>query len=340
MQNTTGSTVVGTGSGDVTFNTISAVCWSVVAPTSIVTNTFTLLVVHRTASQQEDVNHIFIVAINFTILLVCLCFALPATISAIAGGRWILGGFLCTAQSLLMVYLHCVSALWLFTYCLERFVFLLYPLRYPRLITVERIKRLAVGIIIIPLVNIPLTGFLSEWKGVYIPSCHVCAPYSEPVLNKALFLSFYVLLSVVPSVVGYIVHIALLLTVRQHLRRIVAGIPRSSSGVTQNGERTTNDRAATAADQRLQVAQFDRKIRVNKSHLILLTITAPFTIAVYLILDLSFFGYAIPKYLVLVGNISIFTAPTLIGLRAIFSSRVLKQNAQQLFPLNCRLGRQ
>ncbi|XP_038077312.1 probable G-protein coupled receptor 19 [Patiria miniata] len=329
MQNTTQPEMpADTDPGAITFNIISAVCWSMVTPTAIVTNTFTLLVIHRTANHADEVNHIFIVAINLILLLICLCFALPSTISSIAGGRWILGTFLCSAQSLVMVYLHCVSAFLMLSYSLERFVFLQYPLRYPRLITVERAKRLVACILILALVNIPLSGVLSDWKGVYIPSCHVCAPYSDPVLNKALFLSFFILLSVVPSVVAYIVHTALLLTVRQHLRRIMAEIPRTS--LNTNGQQTADDGAAITG-QRLQVATFDRKIRVNKSQLILLTLISPLALGVYLILDLALFGFMIPRYLVLVGNLSIFSGPTLIGLKVMLNSRVFKQTAKQLF---------
>ena len=94
----------------------------------------TCLVVLRRASGIQDTTKIFMAGLTVADICVGLFWVLPELIANLAG-EWVLGEFLCTAWGVAAVSFFTLSILSLVLLTVDRFLAIVYSLRYPTLMT-------------------------------------------------------------------------------------------------------------------------------------------------------------------------------------------------------------
>ncbi|XP_038077311.1 alpha-1A adrenergic receptor-like [Patiria miniata] len=299
---------------DALYNFISAVSWCVATPLSLVANIFSLLVVHR-SPVRNDITQAYVASVSTIVMGLTLCLGPTAALSSITGGEWILGNGICTVQGLLLAAILSVLSVIMFIFSIERYVYLAHPLRYPVLVTFSRTRVIIAGMAPIGLLAVIFCGILSDWRGLYMSSWHACVPHFKDDIARSVYFCAYLLVKLIPAVIGYALHCSLLLIARRHLRRIIADMP---SPHTVRADPTLS---------RAAVLIF-RRLKLNIARWVLLSFFALFFLAMDLIPDLACL-YPIPNYLVLPGNIAFLFVSCALPIAHLYSNRSLKRTANQ-----------
>ncbi|XP_022097423.1 galanin receptor type 2-like [Acanthaster planci] len=265
---------------------------------------------------RNDTSQVFIASISAMVMGLTLCLGPTAALTSITGGEWVLGDGLCTAQSLLLMAILSALSVIMFIFSLERYVFVAHPLRYPVVVTVGRTRGAVAGMAVIGLLGALFCGFLSDWRGFYTSSWHACVPYFSNEITRSLFLCSYLVVKLIPAVLGYAAHCSLLLIARRHLRRIIADIP------------SHNNACADPNPSRAAV-MISRRLKMNIARWVMLTFFALFFLAMDLLPDLACL-YPIPNYLVLPGNIAFLFVSCFLPVAHVYSNRCLRRTARQL----------
>ncbi|XP_071800967.1 beta-4C adrenergic receptor-like [Asterias amurensis] len=184
-------------------------------------NPFYLLILRHVNSIQETTK-VFLRAMTIADIGVGISVAIPATISAFLGD-WPFGDVVCTLQAAANVFVYCIALFFLLIITVDRYISVVYALRYPSLVTVKR-ARIAVccagGLsTLIPIVN----GFITTWETLYLPPALVCEfKLSNQNTSNIYTKVFFTILITFSLLVVFMTYIRLFLISRHHARQIEA----------------------------------------------------------------------------------------------------------------------
>ncbi|XP_071800968.1 beta-4C adrenergic receptor-like [Asterias amurensis] len=201
-------------------------------------NPFYLLILRHVNSIQETTK-VFLRAMTIADIGVGISVAIPATISAFFN-NWPFGEVVCSLQPTAGAISFSLTIFSLLIVTVDRYISVVYALRYPSLVTVKR-ARIAVccagGLsTFIAIMN----GFITTWEASYVPALLVCE--SKHSNQDMLFTQVFSIISVTFNLFIIITtYIRLFLISRHHARRIdVLNIALDGNQPPQPPPRTNN----------------------------------------------------------------------------------------------------
>ncbi|XP_071801311.1 beta-3 adrenergic receptor-like [Asterias amurensis] len=203
-------------------------------------NPFYLLILRHVNSIQETTK-VFLRAMTIADIGVGIFIATPATISAFFN-NWPFGEVVCSLQAFATTAVFCLTLFSLLMVTVDRYISVVYALRYPSLVTVKR-ARIAVccagGLsTFIAIVD----GFIKTWEGSYVSTIMLCefqlSIQDIGSLHSKVAASFLIVLSLL---VVFVTYIRLFLISHHHTRRIeVLNITLGGNQSLQAPPRTNN----------------------------------------------------------------------------------------------------
>ena len=184
-------------------------------------NPFYLLILRHVNSIQETTK-VFLRAMTIADIGVGISVAIPATISAF-WGNWPFGEVVCAYQATSVIILFCLVLFSLLMVTVDRYISVVYALRYPSLVTVKR-ARIAVccsgGLsTFIAIVN----GFITTWEASYLSSVLVCEfKLQNQDISRLHAEIFCTILTAINLLIVITTYIRLFLISRHHARQIEA----------------------------------------------------------------------------------------------------------------------
>ncbi|XP_070550734.1 D(1C) dopamine receptor-like [Ptychodera flava] len=178
-----------------------------------------------TRKLRDRVSNIFIVNLAVADLF-CGLVPLPLMAAAHIAGGWTFGEFLCSLNITFHVGLSATSAYGVLLVTLDKYIFLIHPLRYHQLVTTRRARIIVVTTWICTFLYASLgtmtrwneMGESRAWANVYPPLCYPIKPTF--VLSTA---AFYIL---IPGIVIIYCGFNILRAIRNQLRKIESLNPR------------------------------------------------------------------------------------------------------------------
>ena len=180
----------------------------------------TLFILRRVNSIQER-SKVFLRSLSTADLGVGIFLAFPMTVSSLSGD-WLLGDLLCKTQAIASLFVMYISYLSLFLLTVDRYIAVVYALRYPSLVTVKR-ARIAVCCVwgLGALMGIA-GGALTDWKVVHTRSLLACIIYNNEVPEFIPIQLIYVCLALTCLLSVLLAYIRLFMISCHHARRIHA----------------------------------------------------------------------------------------------------------------------
>ncbi|XP_070550733.1 probable G-protein coupled receptor No9 [Ptychodera flava] len=206
---------------------------------------------------REKVSNIFIVNLAFADML-CGLVPLPLMAAAHVAGGWAFGEALCNFNIVFHVGLSATSAYGVMLVTLDKYIFLIHPLRYHQLVTEQRARIVVVSTWVGTFLysGIATTTRLNEihdekaWANVYPPLCYPIQP--TYVLSTAIFYIF------IPGIIIIRCGFHILRVIRDQLKKIESQVPR---GRLQHNEPTTsNDRTDGQDTLAIEEVEITREI--------------------------------------------------------------------------------
>ncbi|XP_070562381.1 probable G-protein coupled receptor No9 [Ptychodera flava] len=185
---------------------------------------------------RDKVSNIFIVNLAFADLL-CGFVPLPLMAAAHVAGGWTFGEALCNFNIVFHIGLAATSAYGVFLVTVDKYIFLIHPLRYHQLVTEQRARIVVVitWVCTFLYAGLPTITRLNEireqnaWENVYPPLCFPIKP--TYVISTAVFFIF------IPGTIIIRCGFHILQVVRDQLKKIESQNPR---GRVQHNEPTTS----------------------------------------------------------------------------------------------------
>ena len=184
-------------------------------------NPFYLLILRHVNSIQETTK-VFLRAMTIADIGVGICIAIPATISAFFN-NWPFGEVVCSLQPTAGAISFSLTIFSLLIVTVDRYISVVYALRYPSLVTVKR-ARIAVccagGLgTFIAIVN----GFITTWETSYVPDLLTCGFKLQNQDISKLFAQVFATIFIAFNLFIIITtYIRLFLISRHHARQIEA----------------------------------------------------------------------------------------------------------------------
>ncbi|XP_022086444.1 kappa-type opioid receptor-like [Acanthaster planci] len=127
----------------------------------IILNTLCLWVLRR-VKNINDTSKVFLYSLTFSDLMVGIFPGIP-TVVLLASKSWPFGEFLCTVHAMFGHYTHGTSIYSLLLLTVDRYISVVFSLRYPSLVTVVRARITVCSIWIIFFLVLTVYGFVAEW---------------------------------------------------------------------------------------------------------------------------------------------------------------------------------
>ena len=182
-------------------------------------NSFCLVVLKYTTNMSE-ISRQFMYSLSTADLLIGVIKAIPATLAS-AFGYWPLGKAICFVNSWIGWTVGYVTAWSLVALSTERYIAIVYPLRYPSLVTLNRTRIVLALIWLFGLLYETFIAFNYNFKAFFDTPTYMCWFLSTNNSNWLSYLSFtlYLIapLFLIVFLYGRMFHIA-----KQHLRKIQA----------------------------------------------------------------------------------------------------------------------
>ncbi|XP_038051165.1 beta-3 adrenergic receptor-like [Patiria miniata] len=187
------------------------------------------LLVLRHVDSIHDTTKVFLRSMTVADLGVGIFLAVPMSFGA-AIGYWPFGIVLCGIQAFASVSSVLGTLLSLFLLTVDRYISVVYALRYHSLVTLKR-ARIAVccawGIIV---VMVSVTCVISHWQPVYLSSLLMCAFYRDGSILDFYFSVVYSTITIFCLLTVLIAYARLFSITRRHARRIHADNPSAHGG--------------------------------------------------------------------------------------------------------------
>ena len=182
-------------------------------------NSFCLAVLKYTTN-MSDITRQFMYGLSASDLLIGISITLPATV-ACPVGYWPLGRTACLMNTLIGKTVGYITVWSLVALATERYIAIIYPLRYPSLVTINRTRIVLALIWIIALLFEILIGFTHNFEVFYDHATFMCWFLST---NDSHWLSYiiYILHLIAPLFLIIFFYARMFLIARQHLSRIQA----------------------------------------------------------------------------------------------------------------------
>ncbi|XP_038044741.1 beta-1 adrenergic receptor-like [Patiria miniata] len=178
------------------------------------------LLVLRRVDNIQDTTKVFLRSLTMADLGVGIFYSLPITVSALSGD-WLFGDVLCMLQALLQPVCFGSSILSLFLLTIDRYISVVYALRYPSIVTETRAR---VAVCCAWGINLSLTiwnGFEARWFALYDSIALECDfANSNAHFLRIMVIYMCLLLSTMLAILA--TYIRLLMISRRHARRIHA----------------------------------------------------------------------------------------------------------------------
>ena len=196
-----------------------------------------MLLVLRRITSIEQTTKIFLASLTLNDLCTGLIW-IPKLMELYAG-FWLLGSFVCEVHHLVQYILNVHSFLFLLLLTVDRYIAISYPLQYPTLMTVFRVKVTLCVSLALGTVSCILLSLLDH-KGdrVKSGSNYVCA-YVPHELGVPVYLTLIPLVLIIATI--FILYVRISLIARRHARRIAA---ENQAGNGQGGQ-AINTRSTT-----------------------------------------------------------------------------------------------
>ncbi|XP_038077146.1 octopamine receptor beta-2R-like [Patiria miniata] len=202
-------------------------------------NPICLVVLHRASGIQETTK-VFMASLTVSDICIGLFWVLP-DLTQYFNRKWVLGSFLCTAIGVASTSLGGLSMFSLLLLTVDRFVAIVYSLRYPTLVTLKKAKTI-VAITWSMTLTFSIIAF-----GIFLP--YVISP-SAP--RKCIVASHYnIYTSIVVSAIAislvtiFILYMYILNVARQQARRIASQNQISVDLGDQNAPQRVSTKSAT-----------------------------------------------------------------------------------------------
>ncbi|XP_038055111.1 beta-2 adrenergic receptor-like [Patiria miniata] len=212
---------------DHVFNIISACAWIITVLLILLLNILCLIILSR-VKEFHDATKIFLKSMTVGDLVLGLFFYLPMIGVSFAGRKWPFGG-LCFVQAWMIRQGLPAYSLSLLLVTIDRYIAVVYPLKYKNLLTRRRAKVTVFIVWILTNIYALVSSIKANWKSSYNPYLFVCT-YDEPENEFAAFLQTILSMAIVLIII--LMYIRILIIARSQAALIASQHPL----VTINGE--------------------------------------------------------------------------------------------------------
>ena len=154
-----------------TFDIIAIICWVLIVLTSLPINILCLIVLNK-VRDIEDTTKLFLKSLTVSDILFCLLRGIPAIAAAAARNAWPFGDLACLLITIPRDVTSYACILALLAVNVDRCIAIVYPLRYPVLVNIKKVRISVVLLWSVSLLLMISLATISEWKAPYVFYMH------------------------------------------------------------------------------------------------------------------------------------------------------------------------
>ncbi|XP_022086743.1 melatonin receptor type 1A-like [Acanthaster planci] len=205
---------------DTVFNIISACAWILTVVLIILFNLLCLIILSR-VKEFHDATKIFLKSMTVGDLVLGLFFYLPMIGVSLAGRKWPFGG-LCFVQAWMIRQGLPAYSLSLLLVTIDRYVAVVYPLKYKKILTGRRAKITVITVWLLTNIYSLVSSIKANWKSDYNHNLFVCT-FDGPGNELAAFL--LTILSMAIILIIILMYLRILIIARSQAVMIAAQHP-------------------------------------------------------------------------------------------------------------------
>ena len=164
------------------FPILSSLIWSALACISLPMNILALMVLSR-SNKIEDVTKVFLKSLTISDIIMCVLYNIPA-IGISATGNWPYGEVLCKIQALVLDPVSLSIYLLVLAINVERYIYIIHPLKYQRFCSVFRARFVVVITWIFVILLKSPAGIKTAFKHVAFDAKHQACILLPPESNN------------------------------------------------------------------------------------------------------------------------------------------------------------